>query len=196
MATHGEDVEVKFGASIAGLTAGINRVKEEIESLRNPIEAFVSSLSGIAEALGAAFVVEKIAEFAEKMSELGEHAVNMGAALNMSAEAFNNLSGAMAIVGGNADSLVRGFRTLQNAVQAAQSNPESRQGFAFRQLGLDANAFAEILRTKPEEALDILAEKIQGARQPGWSRRTVWHHPRPLVPGIRQGAEERQGRPR
>jgi hypothetical protein len=44
---HGEDVEVKFGASLTGLTAGVNKVKEEIESLRAPVEHFVESLKGV-----------------------------------------------------------------------------------------------------------------------------------------------------
>ena len=84
MATHGEDVEVKFGASVAGLTAGINRVKEEIEGLRAPVENLVSSFSGIAEAIGAAFVVEKIAECTEQLSELAEKAINTAASIGVS----------------------------------------------------------------------------------------------------------------
>ena len=44
---HGEDVEVKFGASLTGLTAGVNKVKEEIESFRAPVEHFVESLKGV-----------------------------------------------------------------------------------------------------------------------------------------------------
>jgi hypothetical protein len=76
---------------------------------------------------------------AKEAAEVGEHVVNMGAALNISAEQFNNLSGALSIVGGNADTLVWIIRQLQNATQTALSNPASPQDFAFRQLGIDAS---------------------------------------------------------
>jgi hypothetical protein len=41
-----EDVEVRFGASLAGLTPGVAKVKEEIESIRAPVDNFVSTLIG------------------------------------------------------------------------------------------------------------------------------------------------------
>ena len=155
------EVEIAVKPNTGGTVSAIREVEHALHALVSPISGLRDSFLDVAEAAGVAFAIEKIAEFAEKMAEIGEHAVNMAAALNMSAEQFNTLSGAMSIVGANADALVRGFRTLQSAAQAAQASPESRQGFAFRQLTLDVDQFAATLRTKPEEALDILFAKWQ-----------------------------------
>ena len=157
------DAEVKIVVNphTDGTVSAIREVEHALHALVSPISGLRDSFLDVAEAAGVAFAIEKISEFAEKMAEIGEHAVNMAAALNMSAEQFNTLSGAMSIVGANADALVRGFRTLQSAAQTAQTTPDSRQGFAFRQLGLDVDKFAETLRTKPEEAIDVLAEKFK-----------------------------------
>jgi hypothetical protein len=59
-----DDISVVFGANIAGLVAGVAEAKESIEGPRAPVDDFVSSLSGVAEAIGVAFAVEKIKEFA------------------------------------------------------------------------------------------------------------------------------------
>ena len=44
MATHGEDVEVKFGASVEGLVAGCRQVQEAIEGLAAPVQSFMSAI--------------------------------------------------------------------------------------------------------------------------------------------------------
>jgi hypothetical protein len=86
LATRGEDVEVKFGASIGGLTAGINQVKEEIEGLRAPVDSFIGSLSDVAEAIGATFGGRQDRRIPEKFGETGKHAENMAATIGVSAE--------------------------------------------------------------------------------------------------------------
>src|SRR5216684_1725984 len=153
-------ITVRFGAQIGELLGGVKEIEHAIAGLRAPIDNFVGSLKGIGEALGIAFAVDKVKEFAKAAAELGDNAVAMGNALNMSALEFNNLSGALAIAGVNSDKLIAVFRGLQNAVQAAQLTPESRQGFAFRQLGIDADKFGAILRKSPIEALELLADKF------------------------------------
>jgi methyl-accepting chemotaxis protein len=114
--TTGEDVEVKFGASIEGLTAGVNRVKEQIEGLRAPVENFLSSLSGVGEAIGAAFVVEKLAEFVEKFGEVAEKAENTAAAIGVTAAQMINLQESFQLVGANADGVARTVRTMEMAI--------------------------------------------------------------------------------
>jgi len=43
-----DDVQVTFGASIAGLVAGVEEAKAQIEGLRAPADNFVGNLDGIA----------------------------------------------------------------------------------------------------------------------------------------------------
>jgi hypothetical protein len=97
-----DDVTVVFGASIAGLVAGVAEAKEAIEGLRAPVDSFVSSLSGIAEALGAAFAVEKIREFAVEMAELGARTLDTAYILGQSVGEYAQLVGAFTLVGGSA----------------------------------------------------------------------------------------------
>jgi hypothetical protein len=52
-------ITVVFGAQVAELIAGVAEAKEAIEGLRAPVDGFLGSLSGIAEAIGAAFAIEK-----------------------------------------------------------------------------------------------------------------------------------------
>jgi hypothetical protein len=78
-------VTVVFGAQVAELIAGVTEAKEAIESIAAPVHNFVAALGGVAEAIAAAFAVERIAEFAEKFAELGEKAQNTAFLLGASA---------------------------------------------------------------------------------------------------------------
>ncbi len=155
------EVKVIVNPHTGNTVSALKEVEHAIKSLVSPLIDVKKSLTEIAELTGIAFAVEKISEFVEKMADVGERATNMGAALNMSAEEFNNLSGALSLVGVNADKLVQSYRAMQNAAEAAISSPASRQAFAFAQVGLDPEKFIETLRTKPGEAIDALAEKVK-----------------------------------
>jgi hypothetical protein len=152
------DVQISFGASVTGLLAGVKEVHHAIEGLRAPVDDFVRDLRGISEAIGAAFVVEKLKEFVRTMAEVGEHAVNMGAALGISAEKFQEINEAMGLVGATGDALMRTERMLSRAAETVVAQPMSHQADAFVALGLKAAAFAETLRTDPIAAMKELAD--------------------------------------
>lgn len=67
-----DDVQVRFGASIGELISGVDQVKESILSIAEPVLKVKEAIFGLGEAFAAAFGVEKVAEFYEKMAELGE----------------------------------------------------------------------------------------------------------------------------
>jgi hypothetical protein len=139
------EVKVVFGASVDGLLQGVHEARVAIEELRKPVDDFVKDISKISEALGVAFAVEKIKEWITDAAEAGEHAVNLGAALNLSAEAANNLSGMMSIVGANADTAIRLFGQLSRAIDEALTNKGSRRAFAFKDLGIDPEHLRDVL---------------------------------------------------
>ena len=66
-------VSVIFGAQVGELLHGVDQVKSAIEGLRSPIESVAEAFKGIAEAAGIAYAIEKIAELATEMAEVGEH---------------------------------------------------------------------------------------------------------------------------
>lgn len=152
------EVKVSFGASVEGLLRGVKEAEAAIQSLRKPVDDFIESMKGIGEATGLAFAVEKIREFTVEMAELGEHAVNMGAALGMSAEQFQQVNEAMGLVGASGDALVRTERLLSRAADDAVKNSLSPQNAAFRALGIGAKEFGDLLRDDPVAAMKELAE--------------------------------------
>lgn len=159
------DITVRFGAEIAGLVSGVQKVEDEIKGLRVPIDSVVESFRGIGEAIGAAFVIDKIAEFTEKMGELGEHAENMAATIGVLAQTFQALSDTFKLVGGDGDSVARSLRLVSNAVEQALGNPASRQADAFRQIFKDTSItveqFAKTVQADPVEALKVLADRFK-----------------------------------
>lgn len=63
--------EVIFGANIAGAIAGINQLTEKIEGMGSVVSSITSTFSGLGEAVIAAFAIEKIDQFIEKIGDLG-----------------------------------------------------------------------------------------------------------------------------
>lgn len=131
-----DDVQVKFGASVEGLLAGVEEAKASIESLRAPVDEFVSGLGGLAEALGAAFVVEQIREFSKEMAELGERTLNLAAAVGTTPEQFSALAATMQIAGADAETAARTMEILARNVGKALANPASDSASAFHRLGI------------------------------------------------------------
>ena len=76
------DVDVRFGATIEGFTAGVKQVESQIRELSAPLAEVQESLSAMGEALIAAFAIEKIVDFTKEMAELGEQAAALDCVLH------------------------------------------------------------------------------------------------------------------
>jgi hypothetical protein len=162
-------VNVVFGANVTALLAGVHEAKAAIEDLRKPVDDFTKDLGKIGEAMGVAFAFEKIKEWVTEAAEAGEHAVNLGAALNLSAEAANNLAGMMSIVGANADTAIRLFGQLSRAIDDAITNPASRKAFAFKEAGIDPEQLREVL-SGPNgilKAIDLIGDAYDRLKAQG-----------------------------
>jgi hypothetical protein len=171
-----EGLKVTFGAETTEFVSGVKQVGTEAKSLaallnetfahmgegiRIPLDALAmmkSSLRETAEVAGIVYAVDKLKELTSWMAEVGEHAVNMGAALGMSAEQFQQLNEAMGLVGASGDDLVRAERMLSRVAEEAIAQPISHVADAFKALGIDATQFAATLRANPIEALKQLAD--------------------------------------
>ena len=84
------DVDVEFGASIGGAIAGIDKVTEAIESMGGKVKGLTEVFTGLAEAFLAAFAVEKIIDWVEKISEAGAEVEHLTHQLGLSAEAVSS----------------------------------------------------------------------------------------------------------
>lgn len=183
------DIEVIFGAQIAGLVAGVKEAEEAIKSLRAPVDEFVEGLKGVSEALGIAFAYEKVKEWITEAAEAGEHAVNLGAALNLSAEAANNFAGTLSIVGANADTSIRLFGQLSRAIDEALTNKASRRAFAFAELRIDPEHLRDVLNgvNGIVNAADLLGDAYDDLKKRGGD--TGVTGPMGVALGARQFAE-------
>jgi hypothetical protein len=85
-----DQVQIKFDASIRGLIAGVEEVKEAIASIREPVNALISGFRELAKATGAAFAGDKIDDLAKEMVELGEKAKEAQRQIN---ETYNRIAG-------------------------------------------------------------------------------------------------------
>jgi hypothetical protein len=145
-------VDVVFGAQVAGLISGVHQVKEEIESVRSPVDQLVKDLSGIGEAAGVAFAVEKIAEWTEHVAEAAEKLVNLSETFGTSADRLKEFQNILTLAGGEGENVTRVIIGLGRAIEASLKDPLSKQRDAFRAIGISM----EELRAKAEDPLEVI----------------------------------------
>jgi len=129
------DVDVEFGASIGGAIAGIDKVTEAIESMGGKVKGLTEVFTGLAEAFLAAFAVEKIIDWVEKISEAGAEVEHLTHQLGLSAEAVSSFQFAAEAMGISSGSAAMQLTRLErNIAQAASGSGAAASG--FRALGI------------------------------------------------------------
>lgn len=153
------DVDVKFGAQIDGLVAGINAVKANIESITGPVAAVKTALGGITEALSAAFAVEKITEFMDRFGELGESITRTAAITGLATQEVQLFTLAIKLSGGDAETASMTLNILQKNIGDAisQAGPArtafENMGFSLAQLkNTDVVDLLFQIKTRMDEA--------------------------------------------
>lgn len=115
-----DDVQVRFGASIGELISGVDQVKESILSIAEPVLKVKEAIFGLGEAFAAAFGVEKIAEFYEKMAELGERTEVTMKIFGMSSREVGELGFVAREVGVPIDTLTHAMERFSLGLQTAR----------------------------------------------------------------------------
>jgi len=117
-----DDVKVQFGVANEEAISALNQVRFAIEGLTDPLRAVRSTLGEVGEAFVAAFAVEQIVEFTEKMAELGLETEKMAAILGMTTKEvgeFQYIAGSVGISGESAAlALERLSRSLSETSKA------------------------------------------------------------------------------
>lgn len=157
------EVSVKFGADQSELTSAFSSITSSLEGLTSPITAVTESLGTLAEAFVAAFAVEKIEQFIEKMTELGESALKMSSVLGSSVEDFSSFANTLAGFGIDAETSGRSLERLERNMSQAKSGT-GPAAEAFKALGIsmaqvqagsrDMPGFLDLLRQKWQETGD------------------------------------------
>src|SRR6202521_1235151 len=107
--------------------------------VREPLDALAMMRSGLRQTVkvaGAAFAVREIAEFAEKMGELGEKTRNTAFILGLSVKEVGELSGVATLAGRDLDTMQRTVERLGRSVQQALVDGNSKAATSFRNIGV------------------------------------------------------------
>jgi hypothetical protein len=150
------DVEVRFGAVVGDLLGGIEEAKAAIQSITQPVQEVASSLKELGEIFVAAFALDKVANFASQMEDLGEQTERTAAMLGVSTTQAQELGFIAQATGGSADGMAMAMERLQLNLQRAQ-NSTSQQALALRALGLSAK---ELIGVPLPEQLNLIADAV------------------------------------
>jgi hypothetical protein len=130
-----DSVQVKFGAQIDGLVAGINEAKDQIEGITAPISGVVSAFQGLAEAAGVFFAVDKITAFTDRFAEAGEEISRTARITGESTDQIQLFNAAIKLSGGDAGSAAMTLAILQKNIGDAISKAGPARA-AFLDMGI------------------------------------------------------------
>jgi hypothetical protein len=189
----GDDrTDVVFGAQVGELLAKVTEAKEAIESVGAAVSSVHAGFKEFAEVAGLIYATEKISEFAKEMGELGEKTLNAAFIVGSSVKEFAQLSGALQLAGGNADSALKTIQFLGHSIQSALEDPTGKAATGFKNLHISIAALTAPAVTLTQQfdliikSIDELAPKLQNA---GAIREVFGRGMQTLAPLMRQGSE-------
>lgn len=154
------DIDVRFGATVGPLLSGIKEAEEAITGLRAPVDQFVNGLRGVAEAAGAAFVIEKVADWVSEISEAAEQTTILAAAIGTTSAKLSEFQNLTFLAGGQTQNLVRIATMLGHELQVGISKPLSDQGQAIRAANIDIGTLNQALKD-PIDTILLLRQAWQ-----------------------------------
>ena len=154
------DIDVRFGATVGPLLSGIKEAEEAITSLRAPVDAFVEGLRGVAEAAGAAFVIDKLADWVSEITEAAERTTILASAIGTTSAKLSEFQNLTFLAGGETQNLVRIATMLGHELQVGISKPLSDQGQAIRAAKIDIGQLTQALKD-PIDTIMLLREAWQ-----------------------------------
>jgi hypothetical protein len=128
--------------SFREMRTGALEAHEQITGAAESVVALREAITGIGEALIAAFAVEQLVEFAKKMGEAGEKVEHTALALGMTTTEVQGLQAIANATGMSLDGVTGAAQRLERALGMAHTSSSTsinRQAAAFKQLGIDIN---------------------------------------------------------
>ena len=157
-----DDVNISFGADIAGLISGTQQVKESINEVNEQVEKAEELFKYLGERMLEVFALHEIADFVEKTSEIGENIERIGAMTGLSVEKIQTLQYAMKSTGGSAEEaglLITRFE--RNVATAASGSGTAYE--AFQKLGV---SLGELKTLSIDQLLERTAEGFKNVADP------------------------------
>jgi hypothetical protein len=150
-------VEVTFISQLENLFSGIGEAKERIISFSQEASNLTSSFAEVGEAIGAAFAIEKVAAFAEKMAALGLETERASIILGMPSEKIGGLKLVAEASGQSLESLSMSFARMSRNV--LDQSPNAKR--ALDALGL---SFSDLNGKDATQQLALFADKFSGIK--------------------------------
>ena len=188
-----EDVQVKFGAQIDGLVAGINDAKESLESITAPISGITDAFQGLGEAAVAGLAIDKVYDYQKELASLGEEIERTASLTGLSTDEVQQFQFAVKMTGGDAETAASSLLLLERNIAEAQSG-SGRAYQAFVNLGVSLN---DLKSKSPNEILQQMAERFsetgdnaqQAAIKIDYMRTVAGRAGTNLIPLLNQGPE-------
>jgi hypothetical protein len=127
----------RAGAAAARFRGELAPVREAAHEGGSALGVLKENAVELAGILGVGFGAEKILEQVKMLAEMGEKTENIAAAIGTTPARFSELSGALQLVGGDAEAAQRSIRQLERNIETALEDPKSKQALNFGALGID-----------------------------------------------------------
>lgn len=154
-----DEVSVKFGANTSEAESGVDKVGSKLKDLNPEIRELAEAFGGLRRTFIEAFAVDKIAEFIERIADLGENAIRSSEMLGIGVEKVQELGFAARMVGGSSEGMTIALERLEKNM-ADIGNPTSMAAKAFHALGISEQ---DIKDKSPEQVLGLIANKFHDA---------------------------------
>jgi hypothetical protein len=119
--------EIRTGALEAG---------ESVKGVAESVTAMREAISGIGEALIAAFAIEQLSEFVKKLAETSEQALHTAQTFGLTVGEVQSLGAEATLAGVPAEALTTAMMRLDKAFATAKQGG-LQQSAAFKQMGID-----------------------------------------------------------
>lgn len=209
-----DNVEVSFGAKIDDLVSGIKSVNTNLESIKTkagevgehttgaftqireiaqglstPLRGIRENLGELAEAFVAGFAIEKIKEFIDAMTELGEKTSTVMAILGVNAKEFAGIQLIAGATGISLDSLVSSMSHLQTTLQKSEE-PTGAVAQSLRALGLSARALQGIpIAQQMDKIADAVSKFADGGNKTAIVMNLLGRAGVQMIPTLNEGSE-------
>jgi hypothetical protein len=184
-------VSIKFGAQFDELSGAINTVTDQISGMTDPIAAVGSAFTGLAEAAGLAFAVDKLNEFTEKMAEMGAQVEHASQMLGLSAEQVSVFQYAAAAMGLGTEGANTALERLERNMSLAVGG-NAQAAAAFTALGVsvtDSNGKMKSLDDILPEIADRFAATADGPTKTAVAIALLGRAGAEMIPFLDRGRE-------
>jgi len=132
------DVLVEIGAKIDKLLAATEQSNRAIGSIGDSVDSLTGGFKKLGELIGITFTVSGLANFVEKMAELGVRAEQIQSQIGGTGQAISTLKAAAKLAGADFDSLVTSIERASLNIQRGARNAFEPTAQALKVLGLSA----------------------------------------------------------